>query len=34
MTMTPTLPPGETKAERVRASTSMLDPADHASGCR
>ncbi|MGZ4688484.1 MAG: potassium-transporting ATPase subunit KdpB [Acidimicrobiia bacterium] len=26
MTMTPTLPPGETKAERVRASTSMLDP--------
>jgi K+-transporting ATPase ATPase B chain len=25
--MTPTLPPGETKAERVRASTSMLDPA-------
>ncbi len=27
MTMTPTLPPGETKAERVRASTSMLDPA-------
>ncbi len=27
MTVTPTLPPGETKAERVRASTSMLDPA-------
>jgi K+-transporting ATPase ATPase B chain len=27
VTMTPTLPPGETKAERVRASTSMLDPA-------
>src|SRR3954454_13158247 len=26
MTMTPTLPPGETKAERGRASTSMLDP--------
>ena len=26
MTMTPTLPPGETKAERVRATTSMLDP--------
>ena len=28
MTMTPTpiLPPGETKAERVRASTSMFDP--------
>jgi K+-transporting ATPase ATPase B chain len=25
MTMTPTLPPGETKAERVRATTSMLD---------
>ena len=27
MTPTPTLPPGETKAERVRATTSMLDPA-------
>ncbi|MGZ6886604.1 MAG: potassium-transporting ATPase subunit KdpB [Acidimicrobiia bacterium] len=26
MTPTPTLPPGETKAERVRASTSMFDP--------
>jgi K+-transporting ATPase ATPase B chain len=26
-TATPTLPPGETKADRVRASTSMLDPA-------
>jgi K+-transporting ATPase ATPase B chain len=25
MTMTPTLPPGETKAEKVRATTSMLD---------
>ncbi len=25
-TPTPTLPPGETKAERVRATTSMLDP--------
>ncbi len=27
MTTAPTLPPGETKAERVRAATSMLDPA-------
>ncbi len=26
MTPTPTLPPGETKAERVRSSTSMFDP--------
>ena len=26
MTTAPTLPPGETKAERVRAATSMLDP--------